>query len=402
MKKLRAWITVFLVLQLMPGQSQTETLGITSKVFNETRKVKVALPQGYNDDPSRKYIVAWLFDAQSGDFFNYIKATIDYLTSQGYIKPLILIGIQSANRQYEFTPASQTAEGLKNFKKSGGASLLALHLKGEVLPEVQKKYRCEAYNIGIGHSLGGTFVTYCLLNFAEIFNASIIVSPNYHYDNEQLVHKFDSLANERILKNRFLYIAYGKGDTYEERFKPGTKKIDSLLHKKNIPGLRWLVKNLDNDDHGTTAAEGIFKGLIELYRQFTLPYTQFTTLLKDTTSPFINRIKQYYKTQSDWAGITLPMVNDANGMAYNCLYSDKPKEAVAILHWALSLYPENINLYDSMGEIQQTTGNNKEALEYYSKGLAIVERQKSRLENNTYQGLIKGFKERIRSVGDIK
>ena len=402
MKQVKILVALLIVAIATLGQSKTEIINVQSKVFNEVRKVKVSLPEGYHDYPNRKYIVAWLFDAQSDAFFNFVKATIDYLTADGYISPLILVGISSGNRQYEFTPKAETEQGIKYFRKSGGAHLLALHLKDEVLPFIQKKYRCNSYNIGIGHSLGGTFLTYSLINYPELFNASIIISPNYQYDNEQLVHKFDSLTNNRILNNKFLYIAYGKGDAYEERFKPGTRKMDSLLIKKNIQGLKWKVNSLDNDSHGTTATEGIFKGLIALYRQFTLPYDEFSILINDTTRPFIDNVKKYYKLQSDWAGIQLPLINDINGMGYNCFYSNKSKEAIDVFEWALSLYPNDINLYDSMGEIQQSTGNNKEALRYYLKGITVVEQQKSKLQVRTYESLIKGFKERIHSIKATK
>jgi len=390
------------IVQAASGQSQTEIINIPSKVFNVVRKVKISLPKGYYNYPNRKYIVAYLFDAQSDAFFNFIKATIDYLTSDGYISPLILVGISSGNRQYELTPKAETKQGMSYFQKSGGADLLALNLKDEILPEIHKRYRCNSYTIGIGHSLGGTFLTYCLIKFPEIFNASIVISPNYHYDNEQMVHKFDSLTNLKTLSNKFLYIAYGKGDAYEEKFKPGTKKMDSLLIKKNIHGLKWQVKSLDNDSHGTTATEGIFKGLMALYKQFTLPYEQFLNYINDTAKPFIENVKGFYKVQSAWAGIQLPLVDDLNNIGYNCFYLNKKAEAAEVFEWALFMYRDDINLYDSMGEIQQSTGNNKEALHYYSKGLTIVEQQKSNLETKTYQKLMKGFQERIKSISTPK
>jgi predicted alpha/beta superfamily hydrolase len=403
MKKIKICFVLILIAQASLAQIQTtETINVQSKVFNEVRKVKVSLPPEYNDYPSRKYIVAYLFDAQSDDLFNYIKATIDYLTAEGYIKPLILVGISSGNRQYEFTPKSETEQGLKYFQKSGGADLLALHVKDEVLPDIQKRFRCNSYNIGIGHSLGATFVTYCLIKYPEIFNATIAISPNFHYDNEQIVHKFDSLTNVEKLFNKFLYIAYGKDDTYEDRFKPGTQKMDSVLIKKKIAGLKWQVKSLDNDSHGTTAAEGIFKGLLALYRQFTLSDKQINVFYHDTKRSFIDNVKEYYKSQSGWAHIQLPIVDDINNIGYNCMYAGKNKEAIEVFIWALSLYPDDSNLYDSMGEIQQNTGNKKEALNYYSKGLDIVKHQKSKVPIKTYAERIKWFNGRIKSVNNPK
>src|ERR1700761_3207644 len=89
-----------------------DTLTIQSKIFNQTRKIKVVLPAGYgkysylHSNKEMQYTVAYLFDSQAESFFNFYKNTIGYLTSMGYthLHPLILVGISSADRQYEFLP----------------------------------------------------------------------------------------------------------------------------------------------------------------------------------------------------------------------------------------------------------------------------------------------------------
>src|ERR1700761_3586378 len=276
-KKITSLLLLAICLNALAGYCQTvDTLTIQSKFLGQTKKVKVALPYGYNKydhilvNQHRKYIVAYLFDSQSNNFFNFYKATIDYLVNQHIIQPMTLVGISSPDRQYEFLPQAQTEAGLKSYAKSGGADLLARHLKDEVMPAIEAKYNCLPYNIGIGHSLGGTFVSYALLKCPELFNAIIAISPNFAYDKEQMVHKFDSLANTRLLNHKFLYIAYGYKDNTEEKFRPATIKVNSLLANKNIAGLKWQVKSMDNDSHGLTAMEGIFKGLVALNRELNM------------------------------------------------------------------------------------------------------------------------------------
>jgi predicted alpha/beta superfamily hydrolase len=308
MKKI-SLISLFALLTIAVNAQTVDTLTIQSKVFNETRKIKVLLPKGYGqyspDHPNkdREYMVAYLFDSQSESFFNFYKATINYLTEMGgqyvYLHPLIVVGISSPNRQYEFTPKAQTAEGLKSFAKSGGADLLATHLQEEVMPLINSKYHVTAYNIGIGHSLGATFVSYSMLKFPQLFNAGIAISPNFHYDQEQIVHKFDSLANATTLNHKFLYIAHGYRDATEERFRPSTEKVGSLLTKKNVPGLKWQVKAMDNDNHGLTGMEGIFKGLVAFNKEFTLSDSQIADFMNDKSKSFIDQFKEYYSTASN-------------------------------------------------------------------------------------------------------
>ncbi len=399
MNKLGLFFIFILIAAKSPLHAQSvDTLSIDSGVFNEVRKIKVALPAGYNDYPNleKKYIVAYLFDAQSDGFFNFYKTTVNYLAEQGYMQPLILVGISSGNRQYEFTPKAQTQEGLKSFLKSGGADLLAMHLKNEVLPVIKSKYRSLSYNIGVGHSLGATFVSYSLLKHPELLNAVIAVSPNFHYDNEQIVHELNSCRDKDIFNHKFLYMAHGNSDYTEEKFKVATKKFDSVLIKKNFHGLRWQFKNLNNNNHGTTAMEGVFKGLYELNTQITLSQSQIESFYK--TKSFIGSVKDYYRSASDWSGLKLPFVDDLNTMGYNCYYAGRNKEALQIFEWALSIYPDNLNLYDSMGEMQENAGNHHLALTYYNKGLNLLKKQKSNLEPKIYNEQLSYFESKIKSI----
>jgi predicted alpha/beta superfamily hydrolase len=80
-------------------------------------------------------------------------------------------------------------------------------------------------NIGIGHSLGATFLAYAMLKYPELFNAGIVISPNFQYDQEQMVHKFDSLANSNTLNHKFLFMAHGSGDLFEDDFKTASEKV---------------------------------------------------------------------------------------------------------------------------------------------------------------------------------
>ena len=85
---------------------------------------------------------------------------------------LIGIGINNKKRQYELTPAPVNDDW--KVPSLGGAKFLEDHLMNEVIPFLEEKYHAEKLRIGLGHSLGGTFV---LNSFViEIF-------WNYSYEN---------------------------------------------------------------------------------------------------------------------------------------------------------------------------------------------------------------------------
>lgn len=393
------YFSLLLVGQIAFGQTNpVETVEINSKVFNGIRKIKVVLPAEYSEYPNRKYKVIYLFDAQGEELFNFEVAAINFIKSGSiYIEPSILVGIESSNRIFEFLPKNNSNDVYKYYGKGakfGGADSLAISLREEIIPYVQSKYRCNGYNIAIGHSLGGTFVTYSLVKYPQLFNAVIAVSPNYWFDNEQVLNTFNTLANKETLHNKFFYIAYGEGDLLENRFLPSTIRMDSLLSKKKIPSLRWQTKKIDIGSHFLSPMEGVPKGLLTLNKDFVTTDEQIETFHKDSTTSFLTKLKKYFQIKSSITGLQLPTIDYLNNLAYN----SNTKDAIPILEWAISLYPDDSNLYDSMGEFQINAGNKKEALRYYSEALKIIEKQKSELSPKTYQDKINWFTDKVKEA----
>ena len=63
--------------------------------------------------------------------------------------------------------------------------------------------------------------------------------------------------------------------------------------------------------------------------------------------------------------------NDLNEWGYQLLKQEKNKEALAIFKLNTTLHPQSANVYDSLGEVQEIMGNNKEAVINYRKSLNL-------------------------------
>jgi predicted alpha/beta superfamily hydrolase len=378
--------------------TRTDTSSYYSGYFKAKRQLRISLPAEYDQYPNRRYKVVYLFDAQSTALYEFTKATMAYFPEYAsfYFDPVILVGIVTTNRHFEFLPRHQNTKADNgNYPQAGGADTLAMSIEKELKPFIEQKFRTTGFSIGIGHSLGGTFVTYSMLKFPTIFNAGIAISPNYVYDNEEILSAFKKADAKKNLSGKFLYIAYGSSDELEERFKPSTVKFNELLVSGKIPGFYYKIDKLDNNSHSTTPLEGIFKGLVFVNDLMNLPYDKYKVVLSSTPEKYIGYLKEYFTTQSKMTGTLLPSIGESNRIAYNTFYTGKKKEAIQILEWALSLYPDDTNLFDSMGEIQESAGNKELAESFYSKGLALTEAQKKEVSEGTYNARVKGFNDRL-------
>lgn len=382
--------------------TSTDTLSYNSEYFKGRRQLKISLPKEYTSNPNRKYKVIYLFDAQSTALYDFTKATLSFFPDYAnfYFDPVIIVGIETKNRHFEFLPKHlKTLPSPNNYLHAGGADTLALSIEKEIKPLIEKKYRTNGFTIGIGHSLGGTFVTYSMLKFPKIFNAGICISPNYVFDDEAIVSVFNNAVKSNYLSGRFLYIAYGNSDETEEKFKQSTIKFDNLLKENKIPNFNYKVDGLNNPSHSTTPMEGIFKGLTFINDFMNLPYEKYKPFFGDKSAgSFIAYLKKYFQTQSIKTGVPLPSIGELNTIAYNAFYADRKKEAIQILEWAISLYPDDANLYDSMGEIQEGAGSIEKAKHFYQQGLSIIELQKNELPESSYKSKITGFKKRLDKI----
>jgi len=60
-----------------------------------------------------------------------------------------------------------------------------------------------------------------------------------------------------------------------------------------------------------------------------------------------------------------------NGLGYRFMGKEKLPEALAILQWAIELFPKSGNLYDSLGEVQLKAGQRDAAIKSYEKSLQL-------------------------------
>ncbi|UYQ93411.1 alpha/beta hydrolase-fold protein [Chitinophaga horti] len=400
--KLLTAICLLLSLSATAQFKPAETIRIDSKYFHDQRDITVLLPQGYESAPGRTYKVVYLFDAQNSTFTNTLMAVGNYLStfSSTFISPYIIVGIKTKNRQYEFLPENHTQQPYRDYfpkVKLGGADTLLAFLQKEVIPEVNKRFRTNHYNVAIGHSLGATFAIYSLMHAPQLFNAVIAISPNLYYDEEQLLKAWKHRWSTLSLNRKMLYVMYSQEGKLESRFFPANEKLRAFLAKNRKPGFHSKVEYLPDTDHGLTPLMGIPRGLMELNRQLVIDETVEGFYAKDDPQ-FLEKLKQFYAQQSEKTGLRLPTAEDINHIAYNLANSGKIAEAIRVAAWAVALYPQDANAFDTQGELLQRDKQPTAAKAAYQQGLQLVERQRDLLDTATHNSLKRGFERRLSAL----
>jgi predicted alpha/beta superfamily hydrolase len=362
-------------------------MSISSQLLNEQRKLIVYTPAKYDYAENQKFEVIYVFDAQAREIFDMVQSTMAFKNND--ICPMIVVGIVSSDRNKDFLPINEYKETFDKFNGHlGNADKFLSFVSDELVPFIDKKYRTLPKRIAVGHSNGGTFITYSFLQKPDLFDSYIAISPNFGYDKIQFVKRFKSFKPSNLTSDKFFYMCNSAGYPEEGDWIPARKQIADIF-KSEAFSKKVIFKNQDfsaSETHWSVFQIGVLNGLKEY---FNYQYFNSDNLLK------------YYDVLYKKKLIDLNPQN-ANQLAYTFFYMGKPNDALKILLWAHQLFPKDLNLFDSIGEMYQNLNKKDEARKYYFLLDKNIEEQKGTLKADEYEQLKNGVKSRLNSLGNKK
>ena len=189
------------------GQLRLESL--TSRVFGNTRTLRILLPDEY-DSPAqqgRRYPVLYLndgqnlFDAASSTFNAMewgVDETVATLTAQGLMRHAIVVGIDHAGRRerfHEYFPWPD--EYLRPPDPDPQGRRYPDFLVDEVVPFVEARYRVDPDPTwrGIGGSSAGALAAlYAVIARPGVFGRLLVESPSLYVNDTRVLREAAQLA----------------------------------------------------------------------------------------------------------------------------------------------------------------------------------------------------------------
>jgi len=330
--------TLFTTATVVVASAQSRMLEQTihSKVFNGDRSLSVYLPDGYSapDDTTGRFPVLYLFDAQFKPYFSMVTSMIEYYEQSGMGVPLIVVGIHTEDRWNEFAP--MPAGGQKG--QNEGSGQLHDFLVNEVFPFVDSSYHTTNFRIGVGHSLGGTFVVNEALREPSIFQAVIAASPNLTMNDEQILATAGQFYMQHPYNHRFLFIRGGDVGHTEKMFLQSTTRLDSITEKYRLPDMTWDFKILSGKDHMTTFIPTFDDGYRALSSRLQLSPTALLVLANDTSIGIVEQIERFHAKASLLTGEqVLLSARELDDHGYALFQNGKYDAAHAVYERAASL-----------------------------------------------------------------
>jgi len=340
-----------------------ERFQIESKALAETRTYVIHTPASYKDGKDA-YSVLVLQDAEG--HFAHTTSAVDLLSANGRIPPMIVVGINNTDRTRDMTPSKPTMGfgGAPFVGSAGGADKFLSFIADELLPTIDRNYRTRPYRLLIGHSLGGLFAVYALMNRPEVFNGYIIMSPSLWWDDEALVKAAQPYFAAHKNMRADLYMTMGSEG---EAMLGGAWKLSAVLEESKLPDLRWQFKRYLEEDHGTTAYISTYEGLQAIFRGYRI--TDPMTLYEEGGLPAFER---HYAEVSKRLGYTVPVPMQVyGGVVWDLSNRGRIAEAREVSEKMVALYPKNTMVLSLLAQVAAIQKDDARAIGYLTQVLQL-------------------------------
>ncbi|MFC5743120.1 alpha/beta hydrolase [Dyella tabacisoli] len=265
----------------------TEVRDIASATLHRDYQVFVSLPPSYEEQPTRRFPVVFVTDANYA--FPLIRSIATRVGDHGSgLEEFVLVGLSyakdetptySRQRDYTPTPNGPTSKDAVSDMPGrspvyGEAEAYRKFIADEVFPFVAKNYRVDMHRkIFSGHSYGGLLGVQMLLTEPTMFERYIISSPSLWFDNKvMLARERDYAAAHKDMPADVLMMTGGY-----ETINPASKDkrynhtrdmvrdmqtFEAQLKSRHYPGLHIESQTIADEDHLTVYPDAITHGLL--------------------------------------------------------------------------------------------------------------------------------------------
>lgn len=227
-----------------------DTFQLDSRCVGEARRINVWVPPAYATS-TVAYPVLYMPDGGVAEDFPHITTTIATAIAAGELAPMLVVGIENTQRRRDLTSPTSVASDREVAPVVGGAPAFRAFLATELIPEIERRYRCAGARALVGESLAGLFVLDTLCEMPDLFERWIAFSPSLWWNAGELVQR----AAQRLpkLAGRPRTVWFASAD--ETDIIPHAERLAEVLRQGAPAEMNWQYAPLPDLQHST-----IFRG----------------------------------------------------------------------------------------------------------------------------------------------
>ena len=338
-----------------------KTMSMHSEVLDQERPLFIYTPDGYNEETDRKYPVIYLLDG--GGNFHHTTSTVNFLSAFGRIPEMIVVGIPNTDdRTHDLTPPTETGQ---NFPTAGGADDMITFIHTELMPFVDQHYRTEDYQLLIGHSFGGLFVTHAILHHPDIFESYISISPSLWWDEQKIVteqaEKF--LDEGKTFKGHIYMTMANEGGA----MMGGAMKLAALFEENKNDNFKYHFESMPDENHGSVPFESTIEGLQFIFKDWSFEARREELMMGGMSAirNFKNQVEMTYGMPAPIESKTLI------GMARQFKEGEDWEKAKDVYKYLTEVNDQDWEAWNQLGFTLEKMGADQKAINAYKHSAKI-------------------------------
>lgn len=260
-----------------------------SSVNAREYRLSVILPPGYNPTGTSRHGVFYVLDGVGPNYDDLVQIS---RVLRDQTPGIIWVGVGpgedltwEASRSADMTPTNRpsyddtTIRSVSKEAEEAGApldeaALAALPLSGgapaflevfetEIIPLIDTTYRTSGDRALGGHSFGGLFAGFVLLEQPDLFNRYLISSPSFWWDEYMMVKLGAAFAERGADAPARVFMSVGAKET--EDMLRSKREFESALLSRDYESLRIQTIEIEGEDHMSAVFPAFMRGVAFIF-----------------------------------------------------------------------------------------------------------------------------------------
>ncbi|HEB52195.1 MAG TPA: alpha/beta hydrolase [bacterium] len=224
-----------------------ESIVLDSAALDEERRINIYTPDAYHEDRAAHFPVLYMPDGGLHEDFPHIVATIESLIADGSIPPMLVIGIPNTERCRDLTGPTTVSQDRTIAPVVGGSAAFRKFIRDELIPCIERRFRCSGKRAIVGESLAGLFVIETMLREPKLFDRYIAISPSLWWDDHALVRR----AAHHLQASRGHDLRLYLTSANEEDIAPFAADLARAITDAALPSVTMLFEPMPGEEHHT-------------------------------------------------------------------------------------------------------------------------------------------------------
>ncbi|MCA0931304.1 alpha/beta hydrolase [Lutimonas saemankumensis] len=359
------------------------TIGSTSlfssKIMGEDRPIIISLPQNYAESEA-DYPVLYLTDGLQNIWHSI--GTAEVLTRTGSMPPMIIVGIESTNRDRDFSPTAD-----ENWPRSGGGPKFSDFIEKELIPYIDANYRTHPFRILEGHSLGGLFTVSVLLNKPDLFDAHIIMSPSLWWKQQEIIKQAETFFKSQPNLEKRLFFGIGTNESGTEwGMRKELQNFIDVLKANKPEKVEFKHQEMLNEGHMSSTLLSNYYGLKFIFSDMEVPDSLIANYSDEKFLKHEEMIKSKYGKEAKQSAEAYVRI------AYSLMEDKNLSGAITVIKRSVEAYSFDLGLLNFLASIYEKNENIEMAISTYTEAIKISEKYNYGREEE-FKGKIKRLKE---------